>query len=802
MLERCFHRRASYFSTASRPRDPDHFTFMSYSQVISVDTPESLSSVLLSLETKGNRVACVFGVCEGLQRICSSHKVGITNMEHIFLTDLDASSVSGTCGIWLTATSGMTQGEEGSRPLPTSQRANDAIKIYGPQGLNDAYRFMRRFTRMKLSNLVELKGRHFPLASSGPRLAKPGESQQAVSPPVDIPGAFRVAIDNHFTLQVVPIIVGDGKGKSDVNTERPRKRRKSAPVDRKIVSYMCHLPQRRGKFQVEKAVALGVEEGKNFGLLTQGKSVRSMTGEWVHPVDCVSEPDPSAIIGILSCPNEATFEALKSSSAMQRYFTSSPDHYKTQCLYHRTPQSIVQTDAYKAFCDAFGEDVHHVILNKETSQRPTAFPQASAVHHHLSMLAPDIFMPGPDMISKTESVLRRGIPGQILERFKLSPLRSVGPERTWCPPPLNVSLDTAWRSHFASHSVIKAFDNSADQGCDEKPSDCDVLFLGTGSMQPAQYRNVSAILARTSQGAALLDCGEGTLGQLNRYFGESAASRLLCEDLSVIWTSHFHADHFLGLFFILEKRSQCTNGAKPIVVVGCSKLRNALDAYERQINPAIKRGVTFHLHHDADQGKAWESIGISSKSVPVNHMRHAHGIVLSGDKADGGTWKIVYSGDTEPCAALAKAGDNADMLIHEATVDTGLYDEARMKRHSTISEAVEMGLKMNARATILTHWSQRYPFVCVKEVAHALEFAAVSEDEIMVIPSFDFMQISVNEASGQSPRLKALPKAMNLVVTAAQRGASWEKRKKSKKHQFSDMHFDQIGDFIADAQSE
>ena len=47
--------------------------------------------------------------------------------------------------------------------------------------------------------------------------------------------------------------------------------------------------------------------------------------------------------------------------------------------------------------------------------------------------------------------------------------------------------------------------------------DMEIIFLGTGSSQPSKYRNVSSVFVNLfSRGNLLLDCGEGTLGQLKR----------------------------------------------------------------------------------------------------------------------------------------------------------------------------------------------------------------------------------------------------------------------------------------------
>ncbi|CAH1276507.1 ELAC2 [Branchiostoma lanceolatum] len=62
-----------------------------------------------------------------------------------------------------------------------------------------------------------------------------------------------------------------------------------------------------------------------------------------------------------------------------------------------------------------------------------------------------------------------------------------------------------------------------------------------------------------------------------------------------------------------------------------------------------------------------------------------------------------------PCDALIMAGKDATLLIHEATFDDELHQEAKRKRHSTISQAVDVGREMNASFNLLTHFSQRYP---------------------------------------------------------------------------------------------
>ena len=54
--------------------------------------------------------------------------------------------------------------------------------------------------------------------------------------------------------------------------------------------------------------------------------------------------------------------------------------------------------------------------------------------------------------------------------------------------------------------------------------------------------------------------------------------------------------------------------------------------------------------------------------------------------------------------------------MHEATFEDGLEGEALAKNHSTTSDAVSTGRGAGAAATLLTHFSQRYPKVPAVDV--------------------------------------------------------------------------------------
>merc|ERR1712192_384121 len=73
-------------------------------------------------------------------------------------------------------------------------------------------------------------------------------------------------------------------------------------------------------------------------------------------------------------------------------------------------------------------------------------------------------------------------------------------------------------------SRLKAIDGSVrhdeEKSKDRKESYPVVTMLGTGSSVPSKYRNVTGILVETEPDSwILLDCGEGTFGQMVRLYG-------------------------------------------------------------------------------------------------------------------------------------------------------------------------------------------------------------------------------------------------------------------------------------------
>lgn len=69
-----------------------------------------------------------------------------------------------------------------------------------------------------------------------------------------------------------------------------------------------------------------------------------------------------------------------------------------------------------------------------------------------------------------------------------------------------------------------------------------------------KQRNNSAIHVFSHKSAVLMDCAEGTYGQLVDYFGDGEKLEQVMLKTKVVFITHLHGDHTLGLARFLQER--------------------------------------------------------------------------------------------------------------------------------------------------------------------------------------------------------------------------------------------------------
>ncbi len=273
-----------------------------------------------------------------------------------------------------------------------------------------------------------------------------------------------------------------------------------------------------------------------------------------------------------------------------------------------------------------------------------------------------------------------------------------------------------------------------------------VYFLGTAGALPTPLRNPPCIMIRRGSDTLLFDCGEGAQQQMMR----SRCGFIV----NAVFISHWHADHFLGLFGLVQTMS--FNGrTEPLTIYGPEwvhecvtilrqvarfNLKFTLESVELVHGSwvrfdgytvtafAAKHGLPalgYVLEEDPRPGRFNRERAIEL-GVPPGPLfgRLQRGEVIrlgSGDDAREirpeqvmGTSrpgrKIVYTGDTRAnYMSIREIASNADILIHDATYDESEAERGAEFYHATAAQAGEAATVLNARILALVHTSSRYP---------------------------------------------------------------------------------------------
>lgn len=528
------------------------------------------------------------------------------------------------------------------------------------------------------------------------------------------------------------------------------------------MSYIIrHYPQ-KGKFIPAKAKELNVHQYV-FQALQRGFTVKSRDGTTVTP-DMVLEP--SRIGGgfaLIDLPSVDHVQDLVSRPEwkMPRIMDG------LQAMVWNLGRGVAGDPALRSFL-AQHTTLRHIVSSPDISPNYLAFDSSSALVIRLnqidsrrypipihSNLVPSDTLPNwPGNSNLTApDVATRDLQIQFEPCFKVQEApetqRFLDTRRVLESTPkeiLELARDT--KSGITSANLAEKHTSQA------LPSqDAEIICLGTGSSAPSKYRNVSATLLRVpGSGSYLFDCGEGTLGQLKRLYKPTELREVL-RDLKAMWISHLHADHHLGTASVIRAWYEAVHGVgdahmkesppdgeqkdlikilqstKKLVFFAGQQMIRWLKEYSSVEDFGYNHlvAVTTHIFDPNAPGASrmdWNGmpIGFRTNNAGLNKatkdatgmtnlvtcgVAHCHDAQAVAVTFPTG-FKFSYSGDCRPSRHFARIGKGSTVVVHEATFDDDMQDDAEAKKHSTMSEAIGVAQAMGAKRLVLTHFSQRY----------------------------------------------------------------------------------------------
>ncbi|CAG7701988.1 unnamed protein product [Allacma fusca] len=718
-----------------------------------------------SLYIFADEMRYIFNCGEGSQRLANEHKLKLGRLENVFVTSKQWDKIGGLPGMALTI-----QGIG----VPV-------LTLHGPPGLEHMFIATSRFIVLKnlhiraadcLNNQFYedhvMKIEYVPI--------HPNSVDSNESPGNGSSDGDSIELDpEDLNIDYYKPMKGF-KRQLDITVDSQDAA--GNPFDPSVKSAMCYICRakpKEGKLLVTKWVETGIAPCPSLGKLKDRRDITLKNENVVLAKDVRSADGVSPVFVVADCPSEDYIDDLVSNPTWSKHqnLTEDPD-LTPSIVVHFTPDKIVLDPRYQEWMQKFGPKTKHMLLNSAcTSLGSEAvhrlqqklnlfdeymFPLLTGGERSRSCLLeyddiigiwkrnvikPITHLSEPALPPRFKDLKVPVILGEPRMKFFARP--AVGFETSevvgLCPD--EYLKEAMLMENFPEELArFKEKVGSMDKSS-EYPN---ILFSGTGSSIPNKARNVSGILLTISENTRMIfDCGEGTFGQLYRFYGPSEINRVLTE-LKAVYISHLHADHHLGLYSLLIARASAFENLNipfsPLVIFAPHQILFWLRTYHHNFQSIRKlydlvanvslvsdyKGPFIHKRkQDILDSLELEYI----VTCTVRHCLNAFGVAVKHKSG----WKVCYSGDTQPCVPFIKIGSDSDVCIHEATFEDELVQEARHKQHSTVSEAIEIGRRMKAKNTILTHFSQRYARVPV--------FSERLEPNVAV--AFDNMRVRISD---------------------------------------------------------
>lgn len=269
-----------------------------------------------------------------------------------------------------------------------------------------------------------------------------------------------------------------------------------------------------------------------------------------------------------------------------------------------------------------------------------------------------------------------------------------------------------------------------------------VTILGNNSALPMHDRHPTSQVVHYDEHLFLVDCGEGTQIQMNRY-------KIRRNRIRYIFISHLHGDHYFGLPGLLT--SFGLNGrSEALWIFSPPRLKEIIEIQLEASDTVLPYPI--HFVAIEKEGLLVDEKKITVSCFAVNHRIPCWGFLfreknkplrLDGEKlrqyaipssfyqrlkmgedytnSQGELIKnewltlpaepllsYAYCADTLYDESIAERCRNSTVIYHEATYLHDQKDKAMNRMHSTSIQAATFALKAHAQKLLIGHFSSRY----------------------------------------------------------------------------------------------
>jgi len=247
-----------------------------------------------------------------------------------------------------------------------------------------------------------------------------------------------------------------------------------------------------------------------------------------------------------------------------------------------------------------------------------------------------------------------------------------------------------------------------------------LTIIGSGTCVPSLERGAPANFVRISGRQILVDCGPGTLRQLEK-------AKLNYKEVDMVFVTHFHVDHISDIGSLVQALNWTPgfDRRKNLLLVGPAGFRAFYEKYVQPVcgspRPDTYKIVVMEIGNRLDLG------GFRVESCKTNHSSESIAYKFVENEKS-----LVISGDCDFTESLIAFSKKADLLLLECSFANG----RKMKGHLVSEECGRIAHEAGAKRLILTHL---YPPLTAK-----IRLQEVRELFPAAILAGDFMEIEIS----------------------------------------------------------
>ncbi len=272
----------------------------------------------------------------------------------------------------------------------------------------------------------------------------------------------------------------------------------------------------------------------------------------------------------------------------------------------------------------------------------------------------------------------------------------------------------------------------------------EITILGSSSATPIYQRHPTAQVLNIHERFFLVDCGEGTLIQMNRF-------RIKFHRINHIFISHLHGDHYLGLMGLLSTM-HLQGRTIPLHLYAPNDLQQIIDIQLRYSQTVLRYELIFHPVNSSSSELIFEDDDVEVSTIILNHRIPCTGFLFCEkqrhrklikekllemnipvsvyqDLKNGKDYvdekgkrflnaeltndprlprSYAFCSDTLYNELIIPQIKEIDLLYHEATFMNDKLERAAETFHTTAAQAATIAGKANVKRLIIGHFSARY----------------------------------------------------------------------------------------------